>query len=193
MAVPCDVDQADCMLAYLAHLHHWNQRLNLTAIRNPQAMIIRHILDSLAISRFIEGQTLLDVGSGAGLPGLPLAIAWPKKHITLLDSVGKKVSFLRHVIHTLKLSNVTALHQRLERHADDHYDTIVARAFAPLEVFLPRIAHVCQPGSLVIAMGGRLEPAIESKVMPPFQILEMTQYQVPGLAEHRHVVVLQTN
>jgi 16S rRNA (guanine527-N7)-methyltransferase len=128
-AASLDTQQAGRLLAYLRLLHRWNQTYNLTSVRNPGEMISRHLLDSLSVLPWISGLRLLDAGTGAGLPGIPLAIARPGLEVTVLDSGGKKVRFLNHVVRELRLENVRPVQARLESFEPvDTYDAIISRA-----------------------------------------------------------------
>lgn len=163
--------QVDTLLDYLAELVRWNRAYNLTAVRDPVEMIDRHLIDSLSIRRFIEGRRILDSGTGAGLPGVVLAVAEPERHFLLVDSNGKKVRFLSHVKRTLGLDNVEPIHARLESlQLDPPPDEIVARALAPLgrlvEWHRPWLAR----GARLLAMKGRLEESERGAVPDAYNV-----------------------
>lgn len=143
-------------LAYVALLHKWNRVYNLTSVRDPLAMIDRHLIDSLTIAPYLQGQRVLDVGTGAGLPGIPLALHRPELQFTLLDSNGKKTRFLQQVVAELSLANVQVVHGRIETYRPDPPpDTVVSRAFASLADFLTTSAACIGPATRVLAMKAR--------------------------------------
>ncbi|MGK2925432.1 MAG: 16S rRNA (guanine(527)-N(7))-methyltransferase RsmG [Lysobacterales bacterium] len=185
-----DAAQVAQLLAYLDLLARWNRTYNLTAVRDPAEMVTRHILDSLAVLPWLPGGRLLDAGSGAGLPGIPLAIARPELQVTLLDSAGKKVRFLRHVCRELPLGNVEPLQERLETYpAEAPFDAIVSRAFASLAAFASAARHLAGAAPL-LAMKGRY-PEDELAALPDWVRLESVEaLTVPGLQEQRHLVIM---
>jgi 16S rRNA (guanine527-N7)-methyltransferase len=180
----------DTMRSYLDELVRWNRTYNLTAIRDPEEMVVRHLLDSLSLLPWVEGP-LLDVGTGAGLPGIPLAIARPGLAVTLIDSAGKKVRFLAHVQRTLGLDNICPLHERVENHRPPRpYACIVSRAFSSLADFARACRHLAGPGTRLLAMKGRF-PAKELQSVPAdFVVQSIEKLTVPGLQEDRHLVIM---
>jgi 16S rRNA (guanine527-N7)-methyltransferase len=185
-----DAAQVAQLLAYLDQLARWNRTYNLTAVRDPAEMVTRHILDSLTVLPWIPGGRLLDAGTGAGLPGIPLAIALPELRVTLLDSAGKKVRFLRHVCRELPLGNAEPLQARLETYAAEApYDAIVSRAFASLAAFASAARHLAGAAPL-LAMKGRY-PEEELAALPDWVRLQSVEaLAVPGLQEQRHLVIM---
>ncbi|UCG73778.1 MAG: 16S rRNA (guanine(527)-N(7))-methyltransferase RsmG [Chromatiales bacterium] len=184
-------------LAQLAHylrlLAKWNRAFNLTAVHDPADMVVRHVLDSVAVRPFLYGGSILDVGSGAGLPGIPLAILAPGQQFVLLDSVGKKIRFLRHVLGELALNNCEVVQSRVETHAPEQpYDTVVCRAFSSMGDFVARCGRLVGHGGRLLAMKGR-DPERELVALPPGWHGRITQLQVPGLDEQRHAVVIERN
>lgn len=180
------------LLDYLALLECWNGKFNLSGVRTMREMVGRHLLDSLAISPFLVGRRVLDVGTGAGLPGIPLAITNPALHITMVDSVHKKIRFVRHVVATLALGNAVAIAGRVQTLGEQSgYDMIVARAFAAVDRYLGSIEHVCGSGTRVLAMGGQLDRAVERAVPANFRILVLEEYQVPFVSGQRYVMVVE--
>ncbi len=179
--------QADQLLQFLALLHRWNQAYNLTAVRDPLEMVPRHLLDSLSISPFLFGDRILDLGTGAGLPGLPLAICHPHRQFLLLDSNGKKIRFLRQVLLQLGLSNVSLSWERMEQHVPSQpYSTIVSRAVASLpQLTALAQAHVQRSGRLLF-MKGRF-PAEELEALTALSP-RVHELRVPQLGEPRHLV-----
>lgn len=189
-------DLAPALLAYLAELVKWNAAYNLTSVRDPVDMVTRHLLDALAVlpraADFLHDDTrLLDVGSGAGLPGIPLAIARPRWQVTVLDSNGKKARFLRHAVRVLGLANVTVVEARVEHHRADHpFDAIISRALSALGEFTQTSDHLLAQNGIWLAMKGRVEPAELAPLSPGAKPLAIEPLRVPGLQEERHLVVI---
>ncbi|RDS81745.1 16S rRNA (guanine(527)-N(7))-methyltransferase RsmG [Dyella monticola] len=183
-------DAVPRLLDYLALLERWNGAYNLTAIRDPLEMVTRHLLDSLAILPYVQGQTLADLGTGPGLPGIPVAIAAPGRQVLLVDSNGKKVRFLREAIRALKLDGVRALQTRVED-VEGRFDCITARAFASLADMLAWGGHLLAPGGAWLAMKGKTPDDELAGVPPGFAVRGIHALAVPGLgAAERHLVVL---
>ncbi len=177
------------LLDYQALLERWNATYNLTAVRDPGEMITRHLLDSLAILPYVHGATLGDLGTGPGLPGIPLAIAAPRREVLLVDSNGKKVRFLREAIRTLKLEHVRAVQERVET-VTGQFDCITARAFASLADMLTLGGHLLAPDGVWLAMKGRAPDAELDALPPGFIVRAVHALTVPGLDAERHLVVL---
>ena len=179
------------MLAYLALLQHWNAAYNLTAIRDPLEMVTRHLLDSLSILPFLQQGPVLDAGTGAGLPGVPLAIIRPEVEFTLLDSAGKKIRFLRQVRRELLLANIQPLQARLENYQPEQpCRTIVSRAFASLLNFAQASRHLMEVETRLLAMKGR-DPVEERAALPGWiRVDSVHELAVPGLQEQRHLVIM---
>jgi len=192
LGVPLDEAAARALLRLLDELERWNATYNLTAIRDKRLMLTHHLLDSLSVQPALRGTRIADVGTGAGFPGLPLAIVNPQRHFTLLDSNGKKIRFVAHAARTLGLKNVDAVHARAERFTPPQpFDTVTARAFAALETLAETVAPLCVPGTRVLAMKGRRDES-ELGALPPGWALERVEpLDVPGLGEARHLVVLR--
>lgn len=188
-------EQTANLLAFLDLLSHWNQSYNLTAIRNPAEMVSRHLLDSLAVTPWLYGSSVLDVGTGGGLPGVPLAIMNPALEVTLLDSVGKKIRFLRHVKRELGLSNVYPVQSRLEQFtaasaSSEPFTTVISRAFSELGEFARASRHLMHADTRLLAMKGRF-PEQELKALPEWVRVEKTEkLSIPGLHEQRHLVIM---
>ena len=191
-ALRLDAALAEPLLAYLGLLDRWNRTYNLTAIRDRRAMVSLHLLDSLAMHPFVrELDTLADLGSGAGLPGIPLAIAVPALQVTLVESNGKKARFLREAVRTLGLANLRVAESRAEAlDAPGAFDAITARAMATLADLLAAGAHLLRPGGRLLAMKGA-RPDAEIAALPAGWRVEATHpLAVPGLAAERHLVVV---
>ena len=178
------------LLAYLALLHRWNQTYNLTAIRDPRDMLVKHLLDSLAMHAHLDGiETLADLGTGPGLPGIPLAIARPRLQVTLVESNGKKARFLREAVRQLQLANVKVAESRIEAFdAPGQFDAITARALATLPLILELGGHLLTPAGRLLAMKGVL-PTDEIAALPAgWWLLASHPLHVPGLGAERHLV-----
>ena len=179
------------LLTLLDELERWNRTYNLTAIGSREEMITHHLLDSLSISPDLAGERIADVGTGAGFPGLPLAIVNPSRQFTLIDSSGKKVRFVAHAAHALALDNVTALKARAEAlRPEVQFDTVTARALAPLPELLARLAPLCGPATRVLAMKGRWPEAELEKLPAPWRLTGSRTIEVPGLHAERCVLIL---
>lgn len=187
-----DLELPGALLHYLRELVHWNAAYNLTAIRDPAEMVTRHLLDSLALLPHLHGGFLVDVGCGAGLPGIPLHLADAVDQTLLVDSNGKKVRFCRHVIAELGLEQIEARQARVETlPADLGADVVVSRAYASLAEFAASAGHVLRPGGQLYAMKGRL-PSDEIDALPgDWEVTEQLELTVPGLDEERWLICLR--
>ncbi|WP_411833747.1 16S rRNA (guanine(527)-N(7))-methyltransferase RsmG [Pseudoxanthomonas mexicana] len=177
------------LLAYLALLLRWNRTYNLTAIRDPRQMVTRHLLDSLAMHPFVGEGRLADLGTGPGLPGIPLAIAHPRLQVTLVESNGKKARFLREAVRTLRLGNARVAEIRAEAlDAPGAYDLLTARALDTLAGILAVGAHLLAPGGRLLAMKG-VRPDDEIAALPAgWAATAVHPLSVPGLDGERHLV-----
>ena len=181
--------QLDKLKQYVSLLQRWNKTYNLTAIRKPDEMIPAHIFDSLVVAPFIEGKSCLDVGSGAGLPGIPLAIMQPDRHFTMLDTNGKKTRFIQQAIIELGLSNADVTQSRVEEWKPEHrYDAIISRAFSSISDFINGCSMHLAEGGNFYAMKGQF-PNDEMAALPAGFILEERHsLQVPFLVGERHLL-----
>jgi len=192
LGVVLDAVQAATLSRLLDELTRWNKTYNLTAVTARGEMITHHLLDSLSVAPHVHGERVADVGTGAGFPGLPLAVAQPQRRFTLLDSNGKKVRFVAHAARTLGLGNVEALQARAgEWTPPTPFDTVVARAFAPLPDLVAQVAALCGPDTRVLAMKGRRDQAERAGLPVGWRIESDLDLEVPGLGAERHVLVLQ--
>jgi len=190
LALPLPADAPARLLDYLALLARWNRSFNLTAVREPRAMVTRHLLDSLAILPHVEGSSAADLGSGAGLPGIVLAIAAPERQWLLVDSNGKKARFLRAAVRELGLGNVQVAQQRVED-VQGRFDCITARAFASLPDMLAWGGHLLAADGVWLAMKGQ-RPDDELAALPAGFALEAeTALAVPGLDAARQLLTLR--
>lgn len=185
-----DVQQQ--LLNFIRLLAKWNKVYNLTAIREPVEMVSKHLLDSLAILPFLQSGEIIDIGTGAGLPGIPLALARPNDRFTLLDSNSKKTRFVTQAVMELGIGNVTVVQSRAEAFKPAHpYDVVIARAFAGITQLLRQIQTLCAPGARVIAMKGQY-PEGELEGWPAgFRCESIEKIAVPGLQAERHVVLIR--
>ncbi len=192
LGTPLAPESADRLLKLIDELLRWNRTYNLTAITRRDEMITHHLLDSLSVQSALHGTTVADVGTGAGFPGLPLAVVEPGRQFTLIDSNNKKVRFVGHAAHLLGLSNVTAVHARSESFkAAKPFDTVIARAFAALPELLKLVTPLCGPQTRVLAMKGKRPDEEIARVPSAWRVLEVRALNVPGLNEERHLVTLQ--
>jgi 16S rRNA (guanine527-N7)-methyltransferase len=175
----------------LDELERWNRTYNLTAITQREDMVTHHLLDSLAIQADLHGKSIADVGTGAGFPGLPLAVLNPERRFKLIDSAGKKIRFVSHAAHALGLSNVEGLHTRVESLVPEKpFDTIVTRAFAPLAEMLEKVSPLCGPETRVLAMKGKWPREEVAAIPQGWRVASSRELLVPGLKEARCAIVL---
>jgi 16S rRNA (guanine527-N7)-methyltransferase len=184
-------EQLESLNRYLSLLLKWNKAYNLTAITDAKEMVVKHILDSLAINPYLQGTRVIDVGSGAGLPGIPLAIVNPDKHFALLDSNIKKVSFLNQVKLELDLNNIEVVHQRVEKYHPKHcFDIVITRAFSSINNTLMNTKHLCcQEGAFLLMKGAYPQEELE-EIPEDFVIRWARKLAVPELEAERHLVML---
>ncbi|ECG6644042.1 16S rRNA (guanine(527)-N(7))-methyltransferase RsmG, partial [Salmonella enterica subsp. enterica serovar Kentucky] len=174
--------QKTLLVAYVDMLHKWNKAYNLTSVRDPNEMLVRHILDSIVVAPYLQGQRFIDVGTGPGLPGIPLAIVLPDAHFTLLDSLGKRVRFLRQVQHELKLENITPVQSRVEAYpSEPPFDGVISRAFASLNDMVSWCHHLPGEKGRFYALKGQL-PGDEIALLPDnFSVESVEKLRVPQL------------
>jgi 16S rRNA (guanine527-N7)-methyltransferase len=180
------------LLRYLELLDKWNRAYNLTAVRDIEQMVPKHLLDSLSILPHLRGAYVLDVGTGAGLPGIPLALARPDVQFRLVDGNAKKLRFVRQAIHDLQLTNVAAVHSAVEQYRPDmRFDCVVARALAAIPDMLASVRHLIAPQGVFLAMKGVYPEAELVNVGEGFRVREVVRLTVAGLDAERHVVILE--
>ena len=188
LGLTLDEVTAQRLLQLLDELDDWNERMNLTAIRERGAQVTKHLLDSLSIHSYVRGPRIADIGTGAGFPGLPLAMVRPDEQFTLLDSTAKKLKFIDHVVQLFGLRNVTTVHARAESYRPhERFDTVMSRAVGPVERFVSWSGHLCVGGGRLLAMKGR-DPAAEASQLPSgWKLAAIHRLNVPGLDEERHL------
>jgi len=191
LGLALDLRQEKKLLAYLELLGKWNNAYNLTAVREPGQMVTRHLLDSLAVAPYLRGDRVIDVGTGAGLPGIPLAILYPQRDFSLLDSNGKKTRFLFQVKTALRLDNMQVHHQRVESfRPSEPFDAVISRAFASLADMVADCRHLLADNGCFFAMKGTYPEQEIAALDPSCQVIAVNSLEVPGLSEQRHLVEL---
>ena len=181
----------DLLMEYVTELMNWNRVYNLTSVRKPGDIITRHILDSLSIIPYLQGDRILDIGTGAGLPGIPLAITCPEREFVLMDSSSKKLRFVQQTLGILELDNVTLENVRVEDYKPDRlFDTIICRAFSDLHDFHGHTARLCSEAGTLLAMKG-VYPMTEIECMQDKAVIrDVITLKVPGLDAERHLVTM---
>ena len=187
-----DAHEKHLLNQYLQLLQRWNKVYNLTAVRDPAEMQSLHIGDSISVAPFLRGDTCLDVGSGAGLPGIPLAILQPERHFTLLDTNGKKTRFMQQAVLELGLRNVTVVQTRVESwQPAGQFDAIISRAFASLRDFVSFTGKHASENGILYAMKGRYPVSELAELPTGWQVIAQHPLHVPGLEAERHLLELQ--
>ncbi|MEZ5541154.1 MAG: 16S rRNA (guanine(527)-N(7))-methyltransferase RsmG [Pseudomonadota bacterium] len=182
----------ELLMEYVTELMNWNRIYNLTSVRKPTDIVTRHILDSLSMVEHLRGERILDIGTGAGLPGIPLAIACPEREFVLLDSSSKKLRFVQQTLGILNLDNVTLANARVEDYQPDAlFDTTICRAFSDLPDYHRHASRLCKPDGLILAMKG-VYPMTEIECLTAAGVsADVHALKVPGLDAERHVVTMQ--
>ncbi len=192
-ALPFSVPEAAAVrfVQFVLLLHKWNGVYNLTSVRDVKLMLTRHILDSIVIHPFLQGQQILDVGSGAGLPGIPLAILNPQLHFTLLDSNNKKTRFIQQAVTEMGLENVSVVTDRVEAfQSEQRFDTVTARAYSAIENLIAGVQHLLSEDAVILAMKGTYPLAELESIPQGFRIDRVEPLQVPGMDAERHLVII---
>lgn len=183
--------QKDQLIELVNLLNKWNKAYNLTSVRDPQEMLVKHILDSLVVSPYLQGDRFIDVGTGPGLPGLPLAIINPGKQFVLLDSLGKRVSFIRNAVLKLRLTNVTPVLSRVEEYQpEEKFDGVLSRAFASLKDMTEWCHHLLSSDGLFYALKGIYHQEEVQNLNDIFIVEKVVSLDVPTLVGERHLVLL---
>jgi len=184
--------QREQLIGYVEMLDKWNKAYNLTSVRDPQEMLVKHIMDSIIVSTHLQGERFIDVGTGPGLPGIPLSIMHPDKTFVLLDSLGKRIRFIKQVLHELKIENVTPVQSRVEQYQpEDKFDGVLSRAFASMTDMVEWCHHLPKSqGGHFLALKGQL-PQDEIEQLPEWcSVTDIKALNVPQLEGERHLVIL---
>ena len=186
----CSSLQLEKLLKYLELLQRWNKAFNLTAIRDPLQMVRLHLLDSLAIHPYVQGlKSIIDVGTGPGLPGIPLAILNPEINFTLLDSNGKKTRFLFQAINELKLTNASEINHRVEAYQPNQlFDAVISRAFSSISDMLNQCDHLVSDQGCFLAMKGKKPDSELSQMTKAYKVVEVNGVNVPLVDSERHLI-----
>ncbi|WP_295744696.1 16S rRNA (guanine(527)-N(7))-methyltransferase RsmG [uncultured Haemophilus sp.] len=184
--------QKDQLIQLVQLLHKWNKAYNLTSVRDPQEMLVKHILDSIVVSPYLQGDHFIDVGTGPGLPGLPLAIINPTKQFVLLDSLGKRISFIRNAVRELGLTNVEPVLSRVEEYQPEQkFDGILSRAFASLKDMTDWCHHLPKENGYFYALKGIYHEDEVQELDKKFEVKDVITLNVPELVGERHLIVLR--
>ena len=184
--------QKDQLIQLLQLLNKWNKAYNLTSVRDPQEMLVKHILDSIVVSPYLQGERFIDVGTGPGLPGLPLAIINPTKQFVLLDSLGKRISFIRNAVRELGLTNVEPVLSRVEEYQPEQkFDGVLSRAFASLKDMTDWCHHLPKKDGYFYALKGIYHEDEVQELDKKFEVKDVITLNVPELVGERHLIVLR--
>lgn len=184
--------QKDQLIQLVQLLHKWNKAYNLTSVRDPQEMLVKHILDSIVVSPYLQGDRFIDVGTGPGLPGLPLAIINPTKQFVLLDSLGKRISFIRNTVRELGLTNVEPVLSRVEEYQPEQkFDGVLSRAFASLKDMTDWCHHLPKQDGYFYALKGIYHEDEVQELDKKFEVKDVITLNVPELVGERHLIVLR--
>ncbi len=191
----CITDQQKVQLVTLVLLlHKWNKAYNLTSVRDPSEMLVKHILDSIVVSPYLQGRRFIDVGTGPGLPGLPLAIINPDKRFVLLDSLGKRISFIRNAVRELRLSNVEPVLSRVEQYQPEQlFDGVLSRAFASLKDMTDWCRHLPAENGMFYALKGIYQPDEVQQLAPSLHVNNVIKLNIPNLIGERNLILLSSS
>lgn len=181
-------EQIDKFIQFVELIVKWNKAYNLSSIKQPEEMLVKHIMDSIAVAPFVTAQKNIDVGTGPGLPGIPLAIMHPDKQFTLVDSLGKRVRFVKQAVFELNLTNVTPLQARIEAVTSNDFDCVMSRAFASLADFVNLSEHLLTKDGFFLALKGQLQNDEISLLPEEFSVAQVTPLLVPSLNGKRHLL-----
>lgn len=185
--------QCDLLISYVEMLNKWNKAYNLTSVRDPNDMLTRHIIDSLVVSPYLQGQSFIDVGTGPGLPGIPLAIVNSEKQFDLVDSLGKRIRFLKQVQFELKLDNINPVQCRVEEYTDKQFDGVISRAFASLTDMLNWCKHLPNQNGAFYALKS-IASQEELKSLPSgFEVFNTIKLTIPNLDVERNLIIIKNH
>ncbi|MDP9065207.1 MAG: 16S rRNA (guanine(527)-N(7))-methyltransferase RsmG [Pseudomonadota bacterium] len=191
LGITLDDEAAERLLVLVDELQTANAAVNLTAIRDRPGMLHKHVLDSLSVQPYLHGRRVADIGTGAGFPGLPLAVVNPRRRFSLIEATGKKARFVVHAAQRLACSNVEVVNDRAENYRPAAlFDTVMARALSSLNDFVAYAGHLCAPGGRLLAMKGKRPDAELSAVPRSFRVVAVHRLKLPGLDDERHIVEL---
>lgn len=185
------VQQKAQLVGFVQLLDKWNKAYNLTSVRNPDEMLVKHIMDSLVVSRYLQGESFIDVGTGPGLPGIPLAIINPDKQFVLLDSLGKRITFIKNALRELGITNVTPVQSRVEEYTESRFDGVLSRAFASLNDMVGWCYHLPNENGKFYALKGVYDEQEVAEIERQVELEEVIKLTVPELVGERHLVVLK--
>jgi len=187
--LPATAEQKKQLLDFVGMLNKWNKAYNLTSVRDPEIMLVRHIMDSLVVSKHLQGERFIDVGTGPGLPGIPLAIMNPGKTFVLLDSLGKRIRFQKQVAFELGIHNISSIESRVEAYQPEQkFDGVLSRAFASIHDMLTWCHHLPAEHGQFYALKGQLSDEEMQQIPAGFAITETIELKVPKLDEQRHLL-----
>lgn len=185
--------QIQQLIAFVSLLDKWNKAYNLTSVRSPAEMLVRHIMDSIVVAPYLQGTRFIDVGTGPGLPGIPLAIVMPGAHFTLLDSLGKRIRFIKQVQHELKLTNIVPVQSRVEEfQTSPAFDGVISRAFASLDDMLNWCHHLSGENGRFYALKGLRTDEEVASLPPGFEVIDSVKLHVPELDAERYLVIIKS-
>ena len=192
--ITVDDEQRRKLINFVLLIHKWNKAYNLTSVRDPQQMLIKHIVDSIVVAPYLTQSQYIDVGTGPGLPGIPLAIMCPDKHFILLDSLGKRVRFMKQVAYELKLNNIQAVQSRVEEFVPAvKIDGVISRAFASLKDMLHWCQHLVDSQGVFLALKGQFPNDELAEMGEQFSLVETIKLNVPDLVGERHIIKIRKN
>ncbi|MEG9482025.1 16S rRNA (guanine(527)-N(7))-methyltransferase RsmG [Mannheimia sp. HC-2023] len=183
--------QKEQLVGFVRLLDKWNKAYNLTSVRNPDEMLVKHIMDSIVVSQHLQGEKFIDVGTGPGLPGIPLAIINPDKQFVLLDSLGKRITFIKNALRELGIQNVIPVLSRVEEYQEQQFDGVLSRAFASLDDMVNWCYHLPNENGKFYALKGVYDETEVQAVKKDIELVEVIELQVPELIGERHLVVLK--
>ncbi|WP_198781705.1 16S rRNA (guanine(527)-N(7))-methyltransferase RsmG [Shewanella putrefaciens] len=187
--LPATAEQKKQLIDFVGMLNKWNKAYNLTSVRDPEAMLIRHIMDSLVVSKHLQGERFIDVGTGPGLPGIPLAIMNPDKTFVLLDSLGKRIRFQKQVAFELGIHNISSVESRVEAYQPEQkFDGVLSRAFASIQDMLTWCHHLPTENGQYYALKGQLNDEEMQQIPAGFVVKDIIELKVPKLDEQRHLL-----